>query len=482
MGIRDKRHPLHEKCEMMKAGDGLTNGLDEHGLPVINDVEQFLIYKPGKNGAVVAGIEYDVLAEFLIDAYHVLCDENAFYHYDDGIYVVDDGGFLRREIIETLGKYANKHRVEETVYRIKHTKRIQLDYKRAIDQNKYLIPFNNVVYNYKTKEFSTHSPEFFLTAKLSVDYDPEIESTSAVAMLGRIFGDDLAEELEWLGYCLTSTNWLDKMTFYIGDGENGKSIYFRFIEAFFGLHNCCHVSPHTMTTNAFAGVEFENKYLNIDADIGDDKILNFEIIKKFTTIDVVRVEGKGVPAHYIINRAKFLLGGNNMPMIKDRTHGGMRRVRCVVLRNTFKKTDSNYNKDILEEVMTETEMSGLLNVLLASLGNLVDRGFLSGDDMTADRMRRLSQSIHVFGEECLSNFGTPTAFVGTADMYAAYDRWCVINEVPRSERDDFTTSFVAKYHENVEKRPKRHNGKMKQSFVGVELTTLPDDVIYDEDE
>ena len=67
-------------------------------------------------------------------------------------------------------------------------------------------------------------------------------------------------------------------------------------------------------------------------------------------------------------------------------------------------------------------------------------------------------------------------------MYAAYDRWCVINEVPRSERDDFTTSFVAKYHENVEKRPKRHNGKMKQSFVGVELTTLPDDVIYDEDE
>lgn len=440
--------------------------------------ENFIEYKTVKGEQRFDRINTKMLSEYIISKYNVMISGEIVYHYQDGIYKIDEGEFVKMKIEGILGELGTKFIKAEVLAHVLHTERIHLDIDSRSLQNRYLIGFNNGVYNYSTGEFKPHSPEYFLTTKLHVSYDKKAKSEAAIQMMKNIFGDDLNDELEYMAYALTSTNWLDTMSFYIGDGKNGRTFYFGLLSGFFGSSITAAVEPHDLATDKFAGYNLVGKQINIIADMGEQPIPNFHKLKQFSTEDLVRVQDKGKTAFFARISTKHFLGGNKMPVIFDKSFGSIRRQRIVVLLRQFNSTDSDYDPYILERAKTKGEYSGLLNILLEHLSNLYNRGEFNTRDNAAEFSRKLGKSIPSFVEECISVSGSKEDKVLSSDVKKAYTNWSREMKFPTPNGDSFIEDFVSLLsNSGVAKKQIMYRGTRGTYVEGITLTQEGMDLI-----
>jgi len=453
--------------------------------------ERFLIYTELKSGdRKITGVNKKLLAEYIINQYHYLTGKNVFYRYVEGIYKPDYGESINMIVEDIMGPHANIHLKNEVLAIIRDTSRIRLDITKLSLANTNLIAFDNCVYNRETRAYAEHSPDNFLMSKLNVKYDPGAVSVDAIKMLTNIFGDDLEDELEYLGYALTNTNWLDKIAFYVGDGSNGRTYYMKWLRGMFGAENCVAADPHALSDDRFAGVGLVGKQLCLVADIGSDPIKHFNKLKQYSTIDEVSVQDKGEKAFDALLYAKFFYGCNEMPYIKDKTYGAVRRQRIVVLKRLFSSTDADYDPKIANRAMNDEEYSGMVNLILPALERLTERGGFNELRNTAEFSHKLSRPVYAFTEECIEVTGDNSyrgdrALMG--DVLDLNELWCMLNHFPFPDRDAYSEKFVAKLAtQGVSKKQTTKGGirgtyvfgiKIEQTFDQLLSTYISDEVV-----
>lgn len=408
-----------------------------------------------------------LLADEILQEIEVITtrDNQTVFYFDKntGLWASSGEVFVKELAQLKLGQFTRRHYIEEVLSFIKNS---TLQDREIFDEPPFLIPVQNGILNINEMELYTFSSNYHFLAKLPVNYDSHAKCPATEKFLSEIVPQEsVMLLLEVIGYCLYREYNIQKAVMLIGDGENGKSTYLKVIEKLLGKNNISSVSLTDLENNRFASSRLYCKYANIYADLPDQALNQTGKFKMLTGGDNIEAEKKFMDSFNFTNFAKLIFSCNKLPMKNDDTDAFYRR--WVIIRFPY-SFEGKADKNLLTRISTPEELSGLLNLALSSLKELLKRGDFSLSKSTEemrDEYMRLSDSVGAF---CLDLIEVaPDEHVKKEKLYVEYAAYC-------RERNYIVVSkdrFFKRLHDHVrieEFRP-TIEGKRVQCFKGIRV-------------
>ena len=131
----------------------------------------------------------------------------------------------------------------------------------------------------------------------------------------------------------------------------------------------------------------------------------------------------------------------------------------------------NCNPNILDEITTKEEMSGLLNWSLEGLDRLLKHGkFSTSENMEELRKEyiRKSNSAKAYIEECLVYENDPKAILIESELYSEYIKFCKDNKLPSTQKRYFTIN-MQQFLPQAKQVTERVEGKVKHVWQFIKL-------------
>jgi putative DNA primase/helicase len=244
---------------------------------------------------------------------------------------------------------------------------------------------------------------------------------------------------------------------------------------FIGEENCTNYSLQSLTTKPFSIYRLYNKMLNECGDLDNSAINNTGVFKQITGRDMLAGERKFLDPIYFINFAKCVFSTNECPPIKDNSTGFYRRIIILLFTRKYKQEEYDYER--LEKLKSEEELSGLFNMVIKLLPELIKRAYLK-DAPTPEETQKLygalSDPLMLFSRDCI--FEDPSSYgIFKATLYQEYCKICnKFKQIPL-HMNDFNKELLklAPYLKTGQKMNKQLQ-KKQSSWIGVSLTHLYD--------
>lgn len=270
--------------------------------------------------------------------------------------------------------------------------------RATFDDYDNYICLNNGVLNTTTMTLQAHSPQFFFTYAINIDYDPDAPQPARfMSFLEKSFVnpdqtvdyDTIDAIIKIGGYLLYPKNPLEKMFLFLGEGANGKSIL---LDTYRNLFSDKNVSFLSLEELSGKGAGFERaKLIGSKANFCSEAkstAVDAEEIKKIVTGDGITINNKYGKVINHIPRCKILMASNTRPYFNDSSHGLMRRLYIIEFKNQF-LPETEYNKikdpehyrifkaDDRDELTAaiKSEMPGILNMFLGCLKQIHTKEF-----------------------------------------------------------------------------------------------------------
>ena len=336
--------------------------------------------------------------------------------YDD-----DKTKFMKKkvEIITNICERLSKTHDKKNIMTEAKELFYKVQFLEKLDQNPYLLCFNNGVIDFRTKEFRTGRPEDFLSKCTRIDYI-KISSRHSIIVdeindfmkklfpvdeLHRYMWDHLASTL--LGTCKEQT-----LNMYVGIGQNGKSVLVNLMEQVLGEYKGD--VPLTLLTQQrtkVGGLSPELvqlkgvRYAVIQEPSKGDKI-NEGIMKQLTGGDPIQARSPYMTATMTyLPQFKLVICSNEFMEIGSTDHGTWRRIRVVdfeslftdnpVTGDTTKPYQYVLDKDIKEKFKSWKEV-------FASL--LVERAFITGGNVADCAKVKASSTSYRESQDSIADF------------------------------------------------------------------------------
>ena len=297
--------------------------------------------------------EYDLLAIYQIDG------------EDKGTYSTERVKF--NNLVRKCNYEADSRTIEEVI-------RILYDKAPIVSpcDVPYLVPVNNGIFNYDTKELMPFDPKYIFLTKSHVNYNPNATNViihnpddntdwDVESWMRELSSSPDVVELLWqiLGAIIRpNVKWNKSAWFYSESGNNGKGTLCELMRQLCGKGAYASVSLSDMSkefgleslTHASAIIVDEN-----DVGVYIDKAAN---LKALITGDILRINRKFKKAVSFRFRGFMVQCLNEMPRIKDKTDSFFRRQLFVPFEKSFTGHERKYIKDdylhrqeVLEYVM-----------------------------------------------------------------------------------------------------------------------------------
>jgi len=282
-----------------------------------------------------------------------------------------------------------------------------------------------------------HAAEYLFTSVLPYDYDPSAKAPTWEMVVDRVMcGDKDTKEAfqQALGYLLLRQFNLEKMVCFVGEGENGKSTILRVLKKLVGRVGYAAQPIQVLLKNSsegqYAKAQLSGKLINItneltpaslEADAFKDLISGEDIIARniYEAPFVLRTVPKQLVA---MNTTDSL--------IKERTHGFMRRLHLIPFNYTLKAE----HKDPKLESKLDAELSGILNWILEGARAVIASGKLK-ESLAMRRLfedvKRDANPVQQFMEECLivlSDVGYDDDILSGPELYEKYRQFAEENK------------------------------------------------------
>ena len=355
--------------------------------------------------------------------------------YREGIYIPQGKTFIKEFCRKILGEAYTSHFVNDVIGKIEADTFIDQD---EFFNNNYpeIIPVQNGILNIKTKKMSPFSHEKIFFNKLPVVYDPSKECPKITKHFKTVLKDSSDAEVmfEAIGYCLLKDSKFEKAFMFCGDGRNGKSKTLEVMKRFFGVENCSSLSLEQMKENSFDVHELFGKLVNLRADLSYFGFRETGMLKMLIGRDPISAPRKFLPTLTFLSHAKLIFACNELPKIYDLTDGFW--TKWILFEFPYKfitqKEKDNLppserefkkiiNPDIIKEITTPDELSGLLNKVLDSLAHILKEGDFSyskGTKEVKDLWIRKSDSFLTF---CMDRIEENTdSRISKKDLRKAY--------------------------------------------------------------
>jgi len=282
-----------------------------------------------------------------------------------------------------------------------------------------------------------HTPDIIFLNKIPVNYTIDAGCPKIKEFISEIVPEsDILLTQEMFGYCLYRDYSLDKAFLLIGEGSNGKSTLLNLLTKFLGKENVSSISLQDLDTNRFAIAELHGKLANIYADLPDLALNHTGKFKMLTGGDIISAERKFKGHFTFVNYAKLIFSCNKVPESRDDTTAFYRRWCIINFPNKFE--GENRNPNILEEISTEEELSGLLNWALEGLHRLLKNKQFS-NSITTEEIReqyiKQSNPVLAFVEDRL--ISDSQGEISKDELYRAFCDYCEEIGLPTKAKNVF---------------------------------------------
>ena len=401
-----------------------------------------------------------------------LWDTEAVLYWENGVYR-NHGEVLVKVLAEKQVENCTTHMRMEVLNTIRATTVVQRDRFDAVSG---IINVRNGLLRLDGMEFMAHDPDHLSRVQLNAEYDPDAKAEGFERFLEEVIPDEEDREtlMEVVSTALVGTQVnLEKIIMFLGEGHNGKSTLLEVISEVLGQENISHVSIHQLIEERFARAELDGKMANIYADISANEITNMGVVKSLVTGEPVMAEYKGQPIFVLRNKAKLVFSCNRLPDIGEDSDAVFRRF--IIINFPVQFDGASDNPNLKRELTTESEKSGILNMMLASLRRVMGNGNKLTHHMTIDSMRDMwrTQSDHVkrFAADCLRK--TDGHNEDKADVYQAYTMYCRFAREQPMDNQPFSRRMSRLGYRHGKARVK---GRAVNAWQNVKIQ-IPDEIL-----
>ena len=373
-------------------------------------------------------------------------DRSEIWIYDNGIYIPQGKTFIREICRKILGKAYTPQLTNEVISKIEAD--TYIDSKEFFSNNiKDEIAVKNGILNVVKKKLNPFNPNKIFFNRLPIEYNPDIDCPNIKQfLLSTLSTEDIKIMQEVFGFCLYKDYFMEKAIMLTGEGRNGKSKCIELIKRLLGSENCTNISLDKLSTDQFASAELLNKMANLAGDISSQEITDSSWFKGLTGRDLIGANRKFLPMVYFCNYAKMIFSANQLPITNDNSFAFWERWVLINFPYTF-ISEQDYNKiplskrnkykiknpQIIEQITTDKEMSGLLNYALLGLERLLTQKEFN-DSQSAQEVQtqwnRRSNSFLSFILDCVEE--STTGKIAKSELRKAYSIYCKKHSVAMS--------------------------------------------------
>lgn len=332
----------------------------------------------------------NTIAADLIDDTHEIVpirDTGVIYIYDEnaGYYVRKGERYLDQIIQSKLGEKWNINRARNV--------RKNVIARNWVSEDEFTPPQGKVcvqtgVLDLETREIEPHSPDYYFTSQLNVEYDPDAETELWEEFLHDVVpvpGDAKKIE-EFIGYTLQVWHHKrHKNMFIVGPTQSGKSTLADVVKEMYGSPpTVVNLTPQQIADTRFDAASLKDAMLNTVNDINASKIENSGALKRVLAGEPLKLENKHKDASFGAPKAKHLFTANWLPPIVGQDEAIWRRLLIV----EFPDTVPNEKRDEDLPAKLKEELPGILNRALDGLDRLKKQ-----NNFTNDRSREKTQQL-----------------------------------------------------------------------------------------
>lgn len=370
--------------------------------PVTQDTIDFCSLINAKGD--ITGVNDAYVELTILEDYKVFVLGGVPFIYDNGVYVPDRTGALLKSIIK---EYIPIHLIKSTTISRIYNLFLQ-DYSLEVNEeqvNNYpatWIPFEDYLYDVATNIMHPYEPEYRVINRIPYKHTKVIFAIDK----GRV--DDFLEQailpedrqtiLEYIGYCLSRNNSLQKMVLLKGGRGTGKSVLLSLIEKAVGKENVSNV-PLQNIEEKFYSIQLLHKLVNICADINALPLKTTNAIKLITGGDYITDSYKGKDLITFKAYCKCIFSCNTIPLILDNdvSNAFYKRLCIIEMNNPPDKPD----RELLNSL--ESEIPHLIYLALEAYKEALKRGYLFESEHSKELVKELysdSDSVQAFLEKC----------------------------------------------------------------------------------
>jgi len=355
--------------------------------------------------------------------------------YDDGIYIPQGRSQIKEFLRKVLEEFYSSFVFNKVMDKIEPDTFIVADEffsNNLVDE----LPVLNGVLNIKTKVLGEFTPKKVFFAKLPVTYDPAAKCKAIDLFLSQVLKKDHIKVFyELAGFSLLKDYTYEKAFMFTGKGRNGKSKALELLKRFVGSSNVCSVPLTELKSDSFSVGELFGKLINLAGDISNTDLKDTGMLKQVTGRDIIAAKRKFMRDLNFINHAKLVFACNELPMVYDFSRGFWDRWVLIDFPFTFvKQPELTANPDdkslklldpnIMSKISSPIELSGLLNMALASLDVINDHSGFSYDldyNGVKNMWIRRSNSFYAFCyDELDANYDSQVGKKALRKSYYAY--------------------------------------------------------------
>jgi putative DNA primase/helicase len=219
--------------------------------------------------------------------------------------------------------------------------------------------------------FREHSASDLCTYCLDYPYIPGANSPEWSSFIESVTDGDgrRASFLqEYAGYILFPSNTLQRAAALVGEGSNGKSVYFNALRNVFDSRNVTHVEL-SQFGDKFQRIDLQTSMLNISGEIKNDISSSEDVIKSVIAGDTVSACHKGKPFIFFKPRTKLIVSMNNYPKFNDKSDAITRRFAFCEFPLKFVEIPREPNERLIDRTLEATfaensHLSGIFNWVL----------------------------------------------------------------------------------------------------------------------
>lgn len=399
--------------------------------------------------------------------------------YKEGIYQPHGKSEIKILLRNLLGSFYTQFIFSKVIEKIEPDTFIDIDefFKiRHVDE----VPVENGILNIKTLELLPFDKTKIFFSKLPVKFNLKAQCPKIEQFLKDVLEneEDIKVFYELAGFGLILDYFIEKACMMVGDGRNGKGKSIELIKRLVGAENCCSIPLSSLVSESFSISELFGKRFNLAGDIGNQDLKDTSMFKSLTGRDLVSGKRKFQRDIHFENHAKFIFACNELPMVYELTKGFWDRWILLnypytfITQEEYDKTEDKTNlkirnPNIINEISTPEEMSGLLNQALIGLQRLRDnKNFSStqGSEEVKNTWIRRSNSFIAFCYENVENDGEGK--INKKELRRKYAEYCKENKIG-SKSDYVLKRVLQDLYGAIEERHNTVGDMWERFWVGV---------------
>ncbi len=301
-----------------------------------------------------------------------------------------------------------------------------------------------------------HSKEDVFTYTIPYDFDAQATCPLWLSFLERVLPEEKSRMVlgEFLGYTLMTSHRHEKMLWFYGQGQNGKSVTLEIIEALLGSDNYSTLNLSDLSNDDVKRAGFEGKLMNISSENGKD--VNPSILKQLCSGERVLIKHLYSDPRETKNYGKLLASFNTLPLAEN-TVGYMRRL--IIMPYNVTITKEELDKHLVEKL--KCELSGILNWVLEGALRLMKNDCFTESPTCEEALQRYrlnSDSVCLFLSEMCEK---SEILMKGNQIYTEYKSFCLESSLKAYGKQNFFTRLEALGYE-------RHiQGKLPHFFIKV---------------